>query len=435
MFLVQKGKKIVLLHSYRDGAGRPRQRRVLDFQDRAALHRSLSQSGWEGLKTQLELRYPQVVIDWKRLRRQAFELVGSTNEERNKPGRLERLHRIKQVASKLTDLLDREDDPQVLRLARLELRALEARFGAKRCETETCNLAFQELACGNHTDALSLLDEVRQSQGSSPDQLIEAGNGFVYLQQFEAAEQCYLEASQLAFHQLPHRRRRLEPSEEKARPYWLSLYNLGLLRIHLGRPEEALQAFRACQEKTPCREGQVALALAVHGAGRLEEALEHYHLLGDEPLGLLNRAAIHFDRGQIEKAAILLLRGMMLSPYVTAGFKRPIPPPSAPQPGPPDRQEYAQHYWALARHLWSESARELAVRTAQEPIVRTALRDLAERGVKSRTILARPGMEELLRRLKQREPLRRFERPVPYRQWVNGGGLPLRPLGRWPEAV
>lgn len=80
MFFRKLGRKVLLLHSYRDGSGQIRHRRLGHFDHPAAMRPLLTDAEWPRWCKQVEESYPTLRADWPALRRKAELWLATTPE-------------------------------------------------------------------------------------------------------------------------------------------------------------------------------------------------------------------------------------------------------------------------------------------------------------------------------------------------------------------
>ncbi len=186
MFLRKRGRRVLLLHSYRDGQGRVCQARLGHFLEVDEARRCLYEPAW---REDFAGRFPGVKVDWARVTRQ----VGAIPE--NSPGparprplkvrldealrtflhlwaRVEDADLAHQVADVLRDrlrLAERDDSDLEARQwrarARLEPRRTDFHDGAADEYIQTLESRAGELKTqGRLQEACQVLEEIAQSQ-------------------------------------------------------------------------------------------------------------------------------------------------------------------------------------------------------------------------------------------------------------------------------
>ena len=122
MFLRRMGRKILVLHSYRDGTGRVCQLRLADFENAEEAAERLSAPQWQA---ELQQRYPELSFSWKQLNAKLAAASQNTppkrqtatrNSEQKLQDTLQTLRRLTRedpnlkarVAGALLDLLEPE---------------------------------------------------------------------------------------------------------------------------------------------------------------------------------------------------------------------------------------------------------------------------------------------------------------------------------------
>jgi len=123
MFLRRMGRKILVLHSYRDGTGRVCQRRLAHFDSAEEAAERLADPDWQA---DLNHRYPELAVQPKLLKTKLDVLLQSVAPKRVRPTRTNRqkLH----DALRTVQRLSREDAnlKPVVATALLDLIAPEA---------------------------------------------------------------------------------------------------------------------------------------------------------------------------------------------------------------------------------------------------------------------------------------------------------------------
>ena len=259
MFLRKQGRRVYLLHSYRDGRGRVCQRRLAHFVDAVSLERQLAD---------LPTRCPD--IDSKaisKIREQAEDLLPKVEVKS-----VSRAERIRRATRALLTLLAEGENPGEVAG---ELELLRVRLSvapAKQAGTETEeNLREQVLATRGHISA---------------------------------------------------RRRRLDPTEAMARPYIDATNRLANFLIRQNRPQESAEILEQRVSLCPTADARLTYGAVLHRLGRRTEALEQYSLV-PKGLAYrhYNSAAACWGEGLQEQAMVHLLHGLMRDPQVVEGLK------------------------------------------------------------------------------------------------------------------
>ena len=238
MFLRKKGCRVYLLHSYRDGRGQVRQRRLGHFVDKAGLERQL---------TDLLKRCPEIANqEFSQLREQAENLLTDLEV---KPAR--GAERIRRATRTLLRLLA-EEDAETLRDVAGDLQMLQARLdGTKPSEDSEQGLRSQALAARSRlsprrrrfdlTEATALPHV--QASYRLADFLARQGRLQESAEMFEQIV-CPTMATRLAhgavLHKLGRRAEALEQYSQVPRLFAYRHYNSASACWEEGRPEEAL---------------------------------------------------------------------------------------------------------------------------------------------------------------------------------------------------
>ncbi len=344
MFLIQRGARVLLLHSQRDGDGHLQQRRIHVFADVASLRRRVED--WSAFQDEIGRRCPEVPADWERLRQQAEHILATAKAAPEKEPRLLRATRS------LAEALNASyDDPAVLQQAYRELRALGVALRDK-------------------------LDKPLDARLDRARALLEQGR-------FDSAERLLEKIRQRARARLP--KRRFDPGEDAPKDFLATLDLLAELLASRARYDEAVAVLEERLARCDSEEARLALALALHRAGRLEEAIEQYQRLPSRgAVRFYNEAAARFQQGARKKALLPILRAL-------ARDARPV--------------KKCADYWELFGDLWSTDAREFLHSVAAEPMVRSRLRRLPRPGARVTRLIPKYSFPRLMERLeKPRRP-------------------------------
>ncbi len=114
MFLRKRGRRVLILQSFRDGQGRMCQRRCGHFADAAGLERQLEQ---------VSQNCPELTVDRAKLREQAQPLLEGTEFESQR-----RAQRLRKAIRSLLRLLADEDDPDVVNDIAADIDMLRTRL-------------------------------------------------------------------------------------------------------------------------------------------------------------------------------------------------------------------------------------------------------------------------------------------------------------------
>jgi hypothetical protein len=139
MFLRKMGRKILLLHSARDGSGKVLQRRLGDFANAQEAKRQLKNRDW---CRRFEERYPEVKLDRPQLLRKATELAAKPATRRGSQNRASKSpeDRITSATRALRKLLEQAENAGLRQRVLLELSqprpAVPLEMGRRACWDE-----------------------------------------------------------------------------------------------------------------------------------------------------------------------------------------------------------------------------------------------------------------------------------------------------------
>lgn len=350
MFLRALGNRFFLFHSYRDGLGKVKQRRLHTFVSPEALRAHLEPRAWAALQANLTSRCPELSVDWERLRAQAQSMLQASPATR-RPVQKERLQQACRVIARL---IDEEPDPGPIleELEKLRDRALER---APR------------------------LEDARK--------LVQSG-------QLPKAESLLLAIKGSAEALLPVRRTKSDPSESRAQPYLEALDLLAEVYRRSGRLQDALEMLQVRLRHCPTPEARTACAILFLQLGHAEAALAQLQQVpGDAAERWYNEAAVHLSLGQERDALVPILRGLSRDKAVAKEVNRLLDPRKVRGQAP----GRGAAYWERFGALWTPSARQFLQRVAAEPMVRWYLR--LKDGKKARTLVKEFSLEILLEKV------------------------------------
>lgn len=343
MFLHRHRNQIYLLHSQRDGRGRVRQRRLgqLNISD---LERCLR--GWDDWCSQFSQRYPDILVNWAKVREQAEKLVlvhppaaKSADQARPTPA----VARIRRALQKLLTALENQGRPEVLAQLGPEIGELEARL-------------FQ--TAGG-------LDEDSE-EGLARRQLREARRN------------------------LPPGRRIFDPGDVQAQPYLHALDRLSAWLAGQGRLEESAVLLAERLQACPAGPGRAAYGAVLQRLGRFGEALEQYETLPNrEAVRHYNVASIHWQEQQPERCLARLLRAVVCDQQPARALAE-LEKGKSPLSG--------ADYWDKFGQLWDAAGRRFILGTCDQMLVRWLLRRMRERGVRVRELVKGKAFQNLLKR-------------------------------------
>ena len=332
MYLRKKGRRIVLLHSYRDGRQRVRQMRLGHLeQDQALDH--LDDIAW---RRDFELRNSDLKLDWDRLRAQAVALIDPDLAPLHRP---ERAERIEQILKTLLQLLNHEDDDKVL------ARVAEAVRLRRRC---------------------------KRARFERAQECIEQGN-------FKAAESELKDLVAQTRAPLPARRRRFDPDDAQAAPYLKAQAMLSQVLREQGKDEECAWVQAKLTNCCPTREALRDMGAVLQRMGYPEAAMAQYERVARwDSWRHYNLASAAWQQDRKLDALTHLLRGMSRGVEVTEALEHLE---AGRKPG------RGADYWHRYGSLWNQRARQFFLAVSREMLVRVRLRQAAERRVQVRDLV------------------------------------------------
>jgi len=330
MFLRKRHLRYVLLHTYRDGRGRVRQRRLGHFEDRAALARQLEPERWSCWVKAFAQDYPEVKVDWERLLLQARRFLASSecNDKQNvqakrRTSKDTRADQIQRLIRTLGGLLDQENDPEVLQRVAPSLQQL-------------------------------------LSKSTPPDD--ELG---------ELRQRFYQERANLPS------RRCFDPADPQVVPYLAALQLLLQALDSQGQWDECARLLAEQVRRCPSAQGYADYGAVLQLLGRSDEAMQQYQCIpGREAARHYNMVSCCFQTGAVEEALEHLLRALNRDRSVADALKR------IEKGHPPDP------YWDRYGRLWSHKAKSFVQQVYRQFPVRRRLRQVGERGVQARSLLS-----------------------------------------------
>lgn len=303
MFLRRMRRRILILHSYRDGRGKVCQRRLGHFTDLAGLERELDD---------LPRRCPDLYCDGPRLRDRARKLLHD-----QPPGR-QPSENVSKALRTLLNWLTEELDPGQLSP---DLATLRAR--------------------------LQKMD------------LDEANNP---LSQARSA--------------LPSRRKRFDPSDDKAQAYLEALEQLAKLQQ---QPEEKARILGQRVQACPDPRALLQYGATLQQLGHHEEAIEQYQRVPDqEGSRHYNLSSTYWQLGDFEQALVHLLRGIARQPETAEALFRMQQGKCVLRGG---------GYWEEFGELWDRLGRRFLVAISRIPLVRRRVRQAQQSQRKVRSLV------------------------------------------------
>ena len=349
MFLLNKGRRVLILHSYRDGRGKVCQRRLGHFCDHASLELVLAKLSQNNPNTQLLA-----------LRLQAEEMLNGGGHKVVTPQ--QRAERIRRATRSLLAMLAEEEDPEVLSQAAVDLSQLQARLSGPEEFEEPLALADRELERGSLKTAEAGLRDLVKVTAS----------------------------------RLSPRRRRFEPTEVKAQPYLRALDGLGKTLHYQDRLEECAQVMAERVKRCPTSRARLFYGSLLQRLGRNAEASQQYAWASKgEAFRHYNAASVSWQDGRHDECLVHLLRGYSRDTSVVEALQRL-------EAGKPIYR--GAQYWQEFGQLWSDRGRRFILATCTQFLVRNRLSEARERGIRvrdlvparSRVLVLQRGMESVL---------------------------------------
>ncbi len=206
--------------------------------------------------------------------------------------------------------------------------------------------------------------------------------GLVYweLGELEAAEQAYEKAVAVAF---PHEW--TDWYDESCRPFLRAMEGQALALYRMGRGEEAVDMFDGLASMNPaeyigCRylAGEIR-----HGMGDVKQALKDYQAVPREPAVTYNMALAHFELGDREQAAAVLISAFSANRFVAHQLLQRSDYPATTMPGYLASEAYAEEFLEACGHLWANApgAVQFLGRCYGHPLVQSYLLDHARKVV------------------------------------------------------
>jgi tetratricopeptide (TPR) repeat protein len=365
MFLRKMGRRFLLLHAYRDGRGIVCQRRLGHFESPQEMHARLAEAEWCG---RLERDYPEVRMNWPRLREDARRLeaepaVARVSASRGRPSLAGTLRKLVRLAAE-------EGDEKVLR------------------------------------EALEVLNS-RMRSLDRPEPELERGERYLQAEQLEEAEAEFEALVWKTRLELPPRRTRLE--EPDAREHLAALRGLSRALEGQGRLAEGC---KVAQQRARMNQGRVPLGhlgVQLQQQGRFQEAAGQY---GRVPWKYgwrhYNLASLAWQQGLLDECAGHILNGLVQDDDTAYSLLRIYRQQS------PGRSQY---YWDEFGKLWDEAGRGFLLAVYWDPLVRSELESIRERRVGSRELMRGWSLQSLLQRveLRMQGKDRHFREAVPWK--------------------
>lgn len=347
MFMRKRSQRYVLLHSVRDGKGRVRHLRLGQFDNATSLGECLQDSQWLNWKDWFSRQYPEVQVNWCRLRAQAERMFAEAGgwsllKVAPKSGVSQRVARLRSLIRSLVRGLACETDPQVLQELHDQLVPLKIRLNQ----------------IGIQSEAKSVCDQAQ-------------------------AKQARLPASS--------RRKVYAEGDPEAADYLKHLDDLACSFEKRGLLEECARVLAERVRCCPSPQGRARYGGVLQRLGRIREAIEQYEFIpSKDAVRHYNLASASYREGRIGEALDHLSRGLIRDREVANCLTRRRNPLSAQSKHP---------YWQIFGNLWCESARVFFLHVYSQLSVRWRLRTCAERGVQPRQLLAPLARAKILYQL------------------------------------
>jgi tetratricopeptide (TPR) repeat protein len=342
MFLRRSGRKILLLHSYRDGSGRVCQLRLDHLEEGQA------RGNFPGPPLERRARSPLFQ------HRNELEPPAHPTEhtpQRCPPPSAPAKHTPGLVEKRLADLLhtlNSESDPRVIQrvadAVQQRLRATRASIEEAEAHTQNGDLAAAE------TTLKDLIIKTRAA--------------------------------------LPARRKRFHEKDPQAQPYLQAQERLAELLKQQGRLQECLETQRQRVAACPTREAQLDLGAVLQLQGHTEAARQQYARLPQKSSWRhYNLAAAALQNEHYDEALGHLLQAFARGRDVVIALRHLE---AGRQPG------WGKDYWERYGHLWSEKARKFFLVTRAQHLVGNRVSNVAERGKIPRQIIQGVVKQRLL---------------------------------------
>lgn len=345
MFLRRSGRRILLLHSYRDGRDQVCQLRLGHLLEEEAAERFESPD-W---RAEIEAGLPGVRIKWSHLRERLVELLASGGERVRRARQREDL--VEERLKALLRALAGETDAKVLdRVA----AALQARA---RCQAASWKRA---------------------------EECLEEGD-------LKAAEQELRDLVVGSRAPLDSRRKRFAEKEPEVKSYLLAQARLGQLLLQQGRWPECAEVERQRAACCPTREACLDLGAALQRQGKLEAAAIQYSRLPRHSAWRhYNLASAALQAERYEEGLRHLLRGFGRGRGEVFALRH-LEAGRTPGSG--------HEYWDRYGHLWGERARRFFLVARAEPLVGYKISSADEWGKLPRDLVKGWAFDRLLERV------------------------------------
>ncbi|GMU53805.1 MAG: hypothetical protein AMXMBFR33_29510 [Candidatus Xenobia bacterium] len=293
-------------------------------------------------------------------------------------------------------MINRESNPEVLRLAGNDLNELMTSLGeiapSESAGVERELTLAMELEEQSWKSARSHLRRAQRLRPWDGGLWRLEGDLLSRHSRWKGAEKAYRQACMLDSHRLPMGRRVFHPGDPDAEGYLRALDGLARALAEQGRWEDAsiwlTERVRRCSE-THARE---ALGSALHRAGRYSEAREQFRKLPDRDWRRhYNEAASWLEQGAVMSALPPLLRGLARNDWPSCT----LPPrlKGGPRMNPPDPD-----YWECFGALWSEESKAFLRAFRADRAVRVLLSYLGKKRLRVRVVAPPEAMRGYARR-------------------------------------
>jgi tetratricopeptide (TPR) repeat protein len=391
MFLRRLGRKVLVLHSYRDGQGKVRQRRLADFQNSAEL-RAVVDGGWEEWRGRMQTTYPDCNGNWNELWRKARHLCDSAPEagERgaaNAPRRRARdtarptavsaVSAVSAVAA-AEPRLGLEGSEDLAREVRSVLRRLAGLVG------RDMDRALRERVAAELEDLRSECLGESEPQGQLALQEAEA---LMREENLEEAREVLQRGLRRLERSGQGSRRCFDPRDAAGAARLRSMELLAGVLQRLDEGESAADVWRERVRSNADAEALLEYGACLHRLGHLDEAEAQYGRVPNaDARRHFHTAALCWDRGDRERAFEALVRGLQREREVGEQLKAL------------QTHGLARGYWKRYGSVWSLGARRFFEKVYREPAVRFTLRRTSEKGQRPRQLLPARTRDLLLQR-------------------------------------
>jgi tetratricopeptide (TPR) repeat protein len=344
MFLRKRANRILLLHSYRDGAGKVCQARLADFRGGKEARELLASTQW---RREFELRFPGRKVDWSKLAEQARGLPDDTGKPVVSKPLNQRFEAAFRAFLRLWDQLeDSQRRDQVAETLRERMRLAEL-------------------------------------PPATPEDCLESG-GLEQLQVLEWKSRASLDP------------RRSSLEDESGETYRKTLARRAELLQAEGQAEQARQLWKQLVEVQPSEHHLARYGAILQKLGLLDEAAEQYRRISKKcAVRSYNLASLHLQQNEMDAALIEAMNGMLSDSRIAraTGALREGRQPNE-----------GREYWEKFGHLWDPIGRWFLMGTYAQPLVRVRLGRAAEARYRPRVLVRGKARDLLLTRVLYWDP-------------------------------